>query len=578
MPQQQGFTSIPIDDILKQLNMPSMTDKFSTEEKENIASRIVDAFHYASGNMETMKSTWTDIIDAYNGEKAFTTPTGVKKPKDFIHSPLILSSIDELVAQNSAMLLSTTKNFIEVRDPSTKQRMYHIENFLFDTYVREKYGFEMAKAIGSAALLGVGIVKILPDYESGTVRINNVNNFDFYIDPYATCIEDAEFIIHKIWLSRSYIQSQADAGVFDSGVVDDLFKDLPLISKVDTGKVSEKIPTLYQQEQTRSDLRSPEDDDLDKFGRYEVVEYYCNEYIITVAEEKYILSIQVNYIGYPFQAFYLRIPKSGEFWVKSHGELLLNLQNEVDVKRNQRIDNINKIINAPVVIQQSSMPDVSKFIISENNRIVVTDINGHKFVEIPDVTQQVFQEEAAIKNEASEITSVTNVVRGQPAKQARMSTTEANQLFSQSMSKFDFMSDILASTGIVATLKMVVHLFALLGKELQAPIEPNGVGAPVPIMPADLAKDFDISVLINPNKQEQDRQTAMVAYQLFSQNPYIDQQKLLTYIIPLMLPDYPKDLIKQMPDMMQGFPNDVQLSNNQQVPSPMKPGGTANRA
>jgi hypothetical protein len=47
MPQQQGFTSIPIDDILKQLNMPSMTDKFSTEEKENIASRIVDAFHYA---------------------------------------------------------------------------------------------------------------------------------------------------------------------------------------------------------------------------------------------------------------------------------------------------------------------------------------------------------------------------------------------------------------------------------------------------------------------------------------------------------------------------------------------------
>jgi hypothetical protein len=297
-----------------------------------------------------------------------------------------------------------------------------------------------------------------------------------------------------------------------------------------------------------------------------------------VAEEKYILSIQVNYIGYPFQAFYLRIPKSGEFWFKSHGELLLNLQNEVDVKRNQRIDNINKIINAPVVIQQSSMPDVSKFIISENNRIVVTDINGHKFVEIPDVTQQVFQEEAAIKNEASEITSVTNVVRGQPAKQARMSTTEANQLFSQSMSKFDFMSDILASTGIVATLKMVVHLFALLGKELQAPIEPNGVGAPVPIMPADLAKDFDIAVLINPNKQEQDRQTAMVAYQLFSQNPYIDQQKLLTYIIPLMLPDYPKDLIKQMPDMMQGFPNDVQLSNNQQVPSPMKPGGTANRA
>jgi hypothetical protein len=135
-----------------------------------------------------MKSTWTDIIDAYNGEKAFTTPTGVKKPKDFIHSPLILSSIDELVAQNSAMLLSTTKNFIEVRDPSTKQRMYHIENFLFDTYVREKYGFEMAKAIGSAALFGVGIVKILPDYESGTVRINNVNNFDFYIDPYATVL------------------------------------------------------------------------------------------------------------------------------------------------------------------------------------------------------------------------------------------------------------------------------------------------------------------------------------------------------------------------------------------------------
>lgn len=545
---------------------------FSEDEKRAMVVNICERFEYAKMNMtvgssgDDLRELWKEIKDAFQAERSFTTPRGVKKPKARVHSPTFTTKVEKLVSMLAVRLVQPYENFITIKDRVTKIRHYPLENYMFNMFVEKKMGLEVVKAIQAAILFGVGFTKILPDNtgEMPSCNIEAVNNFDVFVDPDASTIENASFVIHRLWLTYDEVMRRVEEGRFDEDEADKMINDVK--KRLETGSnefIPDKVDSLKAQEESRTDLREVEPADDSKFDRYLIYEYYDNHNIITIGEELYFLSAQDNNVGYPFDMWYSRMPVANELWVKSHGELMLDIQHEIDIKKNQRIDNIDAAINSLTLYRRNAIDDPNDLTHNKNNKVQVNDLEGFLRWEVKDHTSMCLDEIMVLDQDADRIMSTPQVVYGVPAKKERMTRDETGAVYGQANLQFDFGSSIMVTTGFIPMLQKIM-LFTgktFTGGMPMASSRENGLDEPVEIDPLAFARNWEISVDINPTREMLDRQKAVEMYQLFSQNAYINQVSLLRYIMPKLDPDYPRDMITDGPEM-QAHPENVQLSNN----------------
>lgn len=558
------------------------------EERKTIVNNVVDKFRYAESCMSDIRNTWENIRDAYQAERSLTVTAGTKKPESRIKTRLLGNLINRMAAMLTVRMVQPESNFICARQRKSKTRLYPIENYIFDMFKSNQMAPEIVDTVTNAALYGVGFTKVLPNYnkQEPDCIVESVNQFDIFPEPNLTNLRNCAFIIHRMWMDHDDVVARASGSspLYYPDEVEAMI-DAKRIRQAEDGVVEAvnttmfgnagsdgefidangniKASSLTTENITRSDLRNISNSQTLKFNRYLIYEFYDGKYIYTVGEEGWLLRAAENPLGYPFQAWRL-LPKSGdEFWVKSHGEYLLDLQNEMDVKRNQRVKNINMCNNPPLIFLKNFVDNPASLVLDSGARIPVNDLEGHKFMEVVNNTDQLLNEIQYLRSEGEDVTSVSAVLQGQVSKKERMTTAESQSVYSTANLPFDFGSSLLVITGLIPMLNLIVKMCALIfkGQTASASGSPNGVGNVVPIMPNDFAGDIEISVQINPSRAERDSQEAASWYQMFSQNPYINQVVLLNWILPRLSPDYPRDLIGQVPQM-QPMPQNVQLSNN----------------
>lgn len=565
---------------------PSAPIDVSDEDKKAIVLNVVDKFRYAETCMSDLRNTWENIRDAYQAERTISVPTGVKKPESKIKTRLLGNLINRMVAMLTVRMVKPESNFLCARQRKSKTRLYPIENYIFDMFKTNQMAPEIVDTVANTALYGVGFTKVVPNYnkQEPDCLVECVNQFDIFPEPNLTGLRNAAFIIHRLWMDHDDLISRANEGIYYPDEVVAMMEakrvrpvDGEVVSAANTtmfgnaGSDGEfvddngniKASSLSSDTIVRTDLRNLATSATLKFNRYLIYEFYDGRYIYTVGEEGWLLRAAENPLGYPFQAWRL-LPKSGdEFWVKSHGEYLLDLQNEMDVKRNQRVKNINMLNNPPLFYLKNFVDNPASLILDSGARIPVNDLEGMKIAAIDNGTDQLLNEVQYLRSEGEDVTSVSAVLQGQASKKERMTTSESQSVYSTANLPFDFGSSLLVITGLIPMINLIIKMCAMIfkGQTATASGSPNGVGNVVPIMPNDFAGDIEISVEINPSRAERDSQEGVQWYQMFSQNPFINQVVLLNWILPRLSPDYPRDLISQVPTM-QPIPQNVQLSNN----------------
>jgi len=145
---------------------------------------------------------------------------------------------------------------------------------------------------------------------------------------------------------------------------------------------------------------------------------------------------------YPFLVFYdQEVPF--EKWGIGEIEPILDLQDEENTTRNQRIDEKNLSIHNMWIVSKLAGIDYQTLVSKPGGIILANDINGIKAHEKQNITQDSILEINMIKKDIQDTTGVTNEVRGganngnQTATETLSNTQEANQRFSDKINNLE---------------------------------------------------------------------------------------------------------------------------------------------
>jgi len=516
-------------------------------------------------NLSDAHTIWEDVIAAYRNEADIVSQEGVAKTKYKMNVPLMYNHCEVTVAMNTVLMLRQDANFIKVVDPITGKREYQIENLLYNFFIDGSYGMELAKVFKMMFNCGVGFVKIIPDYDLGIPKPIGLNGFNLLVDPYLTSLDTkgCQYVVHEYWMTLGEILDRVAYGKFNQDEVSRMVKEKKWEAKT---PLEEIAPSFVYSNESRGDLRDIVDSTSERFARVKVQEYWDRHVVAFVLDELYLVSFATNaFGGYPFYAFFDSPPLPEEFFMKGKGEILIPTAREIDVKRSQRLDNVNKALEPPVLYTIGAIADPSKLKWAAGNKIAVLSIDGIKEFVPNDVTSNLAIEEGMLKADAEDITGVGNAVKGQAVKKERLVADEASSIYSSSVMRFEFANTVATLSGLVPMLKGVLNMALQMGVPNIAGNEPNGRGEPMPVEPDALVKKYRISLQINPNKAAVDAQNALTMYQILSPNPNINQQVLMKFMVERMFPDYPEELFtipqgQQVPtSSSQGIDNNLSV-------------------
>jgi hypothetical protein len=303
-------------------------------------------------------------------------------------------------------------------------------------------------------MYGVSPIKVTWEFNEARgiddQRIENIPIFDFLIDPGATNFSNASYCVHRTWKTKQELKS-------DKGY------EFPIDMEEQTRKLTEYEQSIDAVKNRSRDLTSTNKlIKIDEFWGYFDPEKNGEEniYIITVANDDYVLKVQKNpykHGKYPFVLFNdIVIPN--ELWSMGEIEMLVSLQYELNDIRNQRMDNVTQILrNMPMVDRSAGVKDY-EIRNWQNGEVLYT--NGQpdtrvSFARPPDVTASSYNEETLVKGDIQYASSVSDMTTFVGAKNSRsmsqdtatgatIQQEESNAIFK---SKLDNLEDSLTELG-----------------------------------------------------------------------------------------------------------------------------------
>ncbi len=562
--------------------------EYSEEDKQRMVNLVSEKKVFAESAMETRYSVWEDVKKGFEMSKPFTVPAGVHEPESRVHTPMMVKRVNKLVQMLTIRMVQPYQNFISVKERVSQIRNYKMANFLFRMFVKNKMAIEIVKAVKSAVLFSVGFTKVLPNYSAmePDCLVECVNNFDLFIDPDARTIDDASFIIHRVFLPHDQL-IERKGSVYDAEAVDAMLEWSRKRYEEDSPVSSLGGTEQYSQSTRRTGQREPKSDEIpgtlytddewsgtgydrdprmdQKYDRYTLYEYFDGKNIITIGEDKFFLRARKNVIGYPFQAWFFDPAILDDFWGRGHGELLLPLQEEADIKRNQGIDGINRQINTPMFYNRGTFDetDIDKIVIDSGAKIEVKDVQGILLAPTVDATSRILEELQYLDAEADDITAVGPASFGQAAKKERMTTQESSAIYSNVSIPFEFGSSIMVATGLIPMLNKILEICGQLFKRKPAfaSMSKNQIGAVVPITAQEFLVDWDITVSIDPTMEERNKGEAKEMFQMLMTDPLINPVALRWQLLPVIYPEFPWENLIMNEPMMPPAPEQVQLKS-----------------
>lgn len=391
----------------------------------SIAGWVNQKFNEARSNKQKRLSLDKACIDAYNGDIKTVKPDYASNHvSNFIHSTL--ETIRPIMTDNNPKFQALTRSE-DGKDKADKVQM--ALNYEWD---REKMGTKLPKTLLTALKIGTGIFYLPWDSKAdkgrGQVRCIEVNPFNFFPDPMATSVEDAEWIIYATYKNVNQIKTlfpkKADL-ISGAGVSHD-----ELVHQNPDTQVSNQVLILecWCRDYTYIDV------EMDN-GKLMRKRNYPRGRVITVAPvHGVVLSDKQNpYKDGKFPFVLLKdydVPF--QFWGNGDVEQLLSPQYSLNELNNAIIDNAKLTSNMPWIIDknagipQNSLTNEQGLVIRKNPGTEVRRDTP------PSMPMYVVQKVDELKGDMEYIAGVHDSTRGKAggsvvAAQAIMALQEAGQ-------------------------------------------------------------------------------------------------------------------------------------------------------
>lgn len=253
--------------------------------------------------------------------------------------------------------------------------------------------------------------------------IETVDPLDFIMYPVnSPTLDAAQFIGHRVWMSRDDLLTAVISGEFEEDRVNELLGSPPQTLRSDETSGADQTRVegagIY-------DTTTLCNDDLPYEMYRLLVKYRVREnkpavWCVFVVERATGLVVKAtrypNWHGEPDYINYCPYPIAGQVWGRSVPDILRHLSEEVDAIRNSRV-NAGTLALTPVFIQRrgsTSRTDGRSF--SPGDIIEADDVDGIKQLTVNPPTQAAFAEEDKAQREAEKVTGASDVMQGVSAK------------------------------------------------------------------------------------------------------------------------------------------------------------------
>lgn len=237
-----------------------------------------------------------------------------------------------------------------------------------------------------------------------------------YPDPYASNVNESYFI-HRVIRTEDYLKkNESHYENINEALLTTFPKDIEWNhTRLENIGLTEPAAVPV----TSDDSKDKTDEILSK---YELLECHCKydingdgkleDAIITVCNRSVVIRKTLN--NYP-EGCFVKIgfmPVLNEFFWQGVCELTEQLQTELNDKRNQRLDNVNLVLQKILAYVEDAVDAriIKNFVFAPGARLPVKDINGIAWVEVPDVTASSYNEEQILIKDIQETSGAINVM------------------------------------------------------------------------------------------------------------------------------------------------------------------------
>jgi hypothetical protein len=386
-------------------------------------------------------------------------------------------------------------------------------------------------------MYGTSFAKVIPKFNDDEIvsfnyiDIEPLDIFNVFPDYRAKSVRRMKYIIHLSYVDYDELQRLYDQGFYEN--VPELLNHTESMATVDSYK-KERLSSVGI---------------LDEYGFdsnrqiVEILEYWDRDKIIVVGARNFVLKIEDN----PFQgllpfimARYIPVPH--ELYGIGIPEVSENLQEELNSVRNQRMDNVNLIINRMWIANKYADIDFDNMVSYPGNVILSNDINAIKSLDTRDVTKSAYVEESIIKKDIDDASGESLYSRG-GLPERRETATGIVRLQQASNIRFDTVVKMLEFTVLRAMAKMFIWLdYHFLPPEEFARIvgieefqRYNGTSFYQQDI-NEILKQYNFQPMGSSTTaiKEVRIQQLMQAYKLFNQDPAINQLELRKMVLDVL--------------------------------------------
>jgi len=338
-----------------------------------------------------------------------------------IYVPYTFAIVESVVPKMLNTIFSSSPVIsVIAREGGDTDLAFILERYLDYAFSEESLEFfaAMEDFFKEACIYGTSFMKILPRF-TGTVPeldyidADPVDLYKIFPDPRARSLRKAEWIIHRDWIEYDRLKEMTQQGIYQKSVLKDL-----------EGKFESQLDIEEYKRQRLEQVDRGEGRGFDTDRKtIEVLEYWDRNEIISIAGREVVLKREPN----PFRGLipfvmtrYTSVPH--EFYGIGVPEMSQSLQEELNDLRNQRMDNVNIIINRMFIANKYSDIDFDTLVSYPGNVILAGDVNDVKPLDTRDVTRSCYMEEERLITDIQNVTGEWEYGRGQPPERRETAT------------------------------------------------------------------------------------------------------------------------------------------------------------
>jgi hypothetical protein len=267
-------------------------------------------------------------------------------------------------------------------------------------------------------------------------EIQNVDFFDFWVDPRGQDLDSCRFVFHREWATQEQIEDMlATLKKANNGKIYDA--DFDALRGGGNGTEEGRWDRLWEIDMAPETQQGYQKDD--RLELFEVLHYWeDNRHAIIINRAEMAYDGENPYWRHRKKPFILQSfePMPNEIYGRSAIHYIQDLQEELNTLRNQRVDNISFALNKMWKVRKGADINENELVSRPFGIIHVDSMDDVEEFKMTDITGSVFNDEAILKQDMEGAIGVPAVVRGADPSR-RETATEVVTKTTNSAVRFD---------------------------------------------------------------------------------------------------------------------------------------------